>query len=45
MTFVSDALSCGNTYNHHRGVIYAPRVINYAPRHINKALGVINYAP
>ncbi len=33
---VSDAPSCGITYGHHsydtRGVIYAPRVVNYAPR-------------
>jgi hypothetical protein len=38
MTIVSDAPSCGNTYNRHsdnsRGVIYAPRVINYAPREL-----------
>ncbi len=36
MMIVSDAPSCGVTYNCHsddsRGIIYAPRVINYYPR-------------
>jgi hypothetical protein len=40
MTIVSDAPSCGVTYNCHsdssRGIIYAPIGINYAPRVINE---------
>ncbi len=36
MMIVSDAPSCGVTYNRHsdgsRGVIYAPKVVNYVPR-------------
>jgi hypothetical protein len=36
MTIVSDASGCGITYDNHsddsKGVIYAPRDVNYAPR-------------
>ncbi len=31
MTIVSDATSCGVTYNHHSDNIYATRVANYIP--------------
>ncbi len=43
---ISDALSCGITYDGHsdksRGVTYVPRLIHYAPRVVNYAPGVIN---
>ncbi len=46
VTIISDALSCGITYDGHsddsRDVTYAPRVINNASRVINYAPGVIN---
>ena len=49
MMIISDALSCGITYDGHsddcRGVTYAPRVINNASRVINYAPRVVNYAP
>ncbi len=37
MTIVSDAPSCGITYDHHddKKCYYAPRVVNYAPTVIN----------
>jgi hypothetical protein len=37
ITIISDDPSCGVTYHHSddsRGVIYAPRVVNFAPKNI-----------
>jgi hypothetical protein len=49
MTIISDALSCGVTYNHPSdnsiGVIYGPRAINYAPReHLSLMMLAYNIA-
>jgi len=32
MTMLSDAPSCGITYDRHSDNMYSPRVTNYAPR-------------